>query len=208
MGARFGKRLCETADEMNPDHALKILEGASYVSNVLLFFAALYGFKQVRIALAQFNLTKKDIQDRSNREAGMLAANQCEKYATHIIPHADALVRCLREKSLFKKWSPNSDFSSSEPKQFELWYQLCRDNPDFEKKVTDCLNVLESIAIYFHKELADESVAFPSLGRNFCELCEVFYPYLSHHRRYEQHRLYQSTVALYKLWSPRLEGQT
>ncbi|HEX7470925.1 MAG TPA: hypothetical protein VF437_09390, partial [Verrucomicrobiae bacterium] len=67
------------------------------------------------------------------------------------------------------------------------------------------LNELESFAMYFASDLADEHVAFTPAALSFCQTCDYYRLFIGAYRRNEAVKLYQNLVKLYGMWRPRLE---
>ena len=67
------------------------------------------------------------------------------------------------------------------------------------------MNELESFAMYFASDLADEEIAFTPTGQTFCLNCEYFAGFVGIFRQEQNVKLYQNLVKLYGLWKPRLE---
>ncbi len=204
------------------------LEQLSWVANVMLAVAALMALWQVRaaikqakcaleqnqIALEQLKLTasqlevsRADIILRSRRESIAVALEQCKRFAELIIPHFDKLSGELTAKNYPYKAATNidQDFPFIPQEVDPVGAQIWMNDKDLRTRIVHALNELESFAMYFASDLADECVAFTPTAQSFCTNCEYFRLFIGVFRRPENVRLYQNLVKLYGIWKPRLE---
>jgi hypothetical protein len=160
---------------------------------------------QVKVSADQLELARKDIILRSRREALGLALEQCKRYAECISPHIDSLYQALQQKKFKPAGKVDPQFprypGDWDPAAVAIWVN---DEP-LRVKIVHALNELESFAMYFACELADEEVAFAPIGDPFCKICEHFRFFIGVFRPDEGAKLYQNLVKVYGMWKPRLE---
>lgn len=174
-----------------------VLELVYFASGPVIVVLAIIGLKQLKTAKSIARKTAK-------RESLKLAADQCEYYHRHIIPLQNELFDAIasrgvtffekaevtiRSDAVRVKYSPDDDF-------FDQIMKVV-------SELTAALNAMEAFAVFFTSGVADESVAFSSLGRSFCNTTQkllpkiVFYCQTGHF-----HNLYH----LFLMWNSRLEA--
>ena len=98
-----------------------------------------------------------------------------------------------------KKWLKNSiHFQKSVDPQFPfisetedpIGAQIWANDVALRVKIVQTLNELESFAMYFATDLADESVAFPPTAQSFCQICERYQLFIGAYRQPNSVRLY------------------
>jgi hypothetical protein len=161
--------------------------------------------EQLKLAASQLEISRADIILRSRREAISVALEQCERFAETILPHFDVLTRELLAKNYKLATNVDPDFpfikKEADPQGAEIWAS----DADRQVRIVRALNELESFAMYFASDLADESVAFTPAAGSFCQICEYYRLFIGVYRQPEKMRLYQNLVKLYGMWKPRLE---
>lgn len=211
------------ADAIVKDHWLEQL---SWGANVLLALVALIALWQVRAAIKQarcaleqnriaieqlkvmgdqLELSKADIVLRSKRESIAIALEQCKRFAESILPHLDNLNRELLAKNYVVPNNVDPEFPMLPQEADPVGVQLWLSDPDLRAKIVNTLNELESFAMYFATDLADESVAFTPTAQTYCQACEFYRLFIGVYRQPEKVKLYQNLVRLYGMWKPRLE---
>jgi len=203
-----------------------ILELAYFVSGVVLACATLLVLYQIRvakrtlaalqqqvtIATAALTVARDDIRIRSQREAVVLAAARCEKFAEHVLPRVSANIRHIQELGIqLRAWDiSESSFDDSayiQRPEVQTWLASTQNRRESLEPTLSVMNDLEAFAIYFARGAADEAVAYPVVGAIFCAWVQNFAPQLIAARTHMVHGLtsgpYQNTVELYKLWSIR-----
>jgi hypothetical protein len=213
------------ADAIAKDHWLEQL---SWTATVLLAIGAMFALWQVRAAIKQakcaleqnkiavdqlkmmgeqLEISKADIVLRSKREAIAVALDQCKRFAEHIVPAFDKLGPELIRKGYHKELPLNTDPQfpvipqQADPVGVKIWFS----EVDLRTSIVQALNELESFAMYFANDLADESVAFIPAGQSFCHICEYYRLFIGVYRQPDKVKLYQNLVKLYGMWKPRLE---
>jgi hypothetical protein len=168
--------------------------------------------QQLTIATAALTVARDDIRIRSQREAVVLAAELCEKFAAQIIPRVTANIRHITDLKIQLRAWELSDASFDEPAyvqrpEVRSWLASTQNPPAAIEHILAVLNDLEAFAIYFTRGAADEAVAYPVVGAIFCAWVENFAPHLIAARTKMVKGLtsgpYQNIVELYKMWSVR-----
>ena len=182
-----------------------LLEQLSSIANIVLALAALLALWQLRLAASQLRLSRSDIQLRSRRESIAIALDQCKRFAHEIVPHTDTVYR----EMMARKYPISTDIDPTFPmisKEADpLGAQIWVNEIELRIKIVQMLNELESFAMYFASDLADESVAFTPTAVSFCQTCEYYRFFIGVYRQPDKMKLYQNLVKLYSIWRPRLE---
>ncbi|GAQ48587.1 hypothetical protein FPK15_contig00013-0033 [Flavobacterium psychrophilum] len=66
---------------------------------------------------------------------------------------------------------------------------------------------MESFSTYFIKGVADEEIAYSSIGRTFCHSVENYSFDISFMRREDDLQVFNNLVALYHIWKSRLNSE-
>lgn len=182
------------------DQTKSLVDNLSSLSSVIIALFSIVGVIQIIQA-------KRALIINSKREAASMAAQQVKDYGERIIPiltKYDAILRNNKIESHFNQGQEfteevannkfGKDFVKSEMiKRIPCALEMC-----------DALNALEGFAIYFIKGVADEQIAYSSIGRTFCFSIEQYYLEIAANRS-ENDPAFQNTIELYKIWKPRLE---
>lgn len=220
----------EAANPQNVDQLRYWLELGSYVSGIILTIfgaIALWQLKlakdslvtaknSLKLAADELEHAKSDLRLRVKREAIVLAAQQCEKFAEHILPrYAASHQKIIENGNDLYKWTVvNKLFDETtvqEIKQAKEWSDKISAQEETRAAVVRILNDHEAFAIYFAKGAADETVAFPSVGVVFCDTVEICAPFLIAIRKNEANVAsgpFQNLIALYSTWSARIKQQS
>ncbi len=166
----------------------------------------------------QILIAKKDTRLRSKREAGLLTFQLLLKYSDQILPQLGQIESKLKSESL-AEWKPQNltHFSKQEldkmiDREFvsDLLPSLnYLNNTGAFAKLAQVINSMEAIANCFLNGIADESIAFSSIGSTFCDIVERYYFVLCVSRDKTQgvFKYYNNIVALYKMWHDRLQNK-
>lgn len=196
------------------DHSKSILENIYFVSGPILallgffiFYQILLAKRAIVVAEQQLIEAKNQLNIISKREAASIAANQIEVFINKIIPSNNELF--LKKESLnFPKCNVDvksfyfEDFREADLKFLKDFTgkMIELDNVDVQ-----CVNLLEGWATYFIKGVADEEIAFSSLGKIYCGIVESCHPHIAFFRkRNSLYNYYDNLVELYQIWKSRL----
>lgn len=176
----------------------EVLEMIYYVSGPLIVAVGVIGLTQIIIA-------KRDISIRTKREAVTVAALQCQQYNEKIVP-------LLNEFYIYRKKSNLEEFKGADmgfdlkdimganPNWCKTVFEKLKGDDDFAVRLVSIMNALESFSIFFTERVADEEVAFSSVGLTFCDTVKKMSPFFAIVRDH-----YANVIRLYKIWSSRIE---
>jgi len=159
------------------------------------------------IGLTQLNIAKKDITLRCKREAATLATLQCQRYFAEIIPLNDELYISLKKEEIvlkqikdIKEFSRKALFCAMSKEQINKLITVAV-KIEIADILSKDLNAMESFAVYFVKGVADEDIAFSSVGLTFCNSVERLYPFICILHGDSLPYYYHNIVMLYQIWS-------
>jgi hypothetical protein len=187
------------------------LEAIYWVAGIVIAISVVAVFRQVQMAKLALEAAQGESELRSEREAIILAAQRCERYAEKVIPLSEQVGDELRGAGLkVQQWEmtdddfgPGSIIDSAGGQQ---WIQA------YDKVKADhlmtLLNEMEAFAIYFAKGAADEQVAFSAIGTVYCFDVRNYAPVLIECRRRFSEGSgsgpFENLISLYKIWSSRI----
>lgn len=186
------------------------LEVVYWIAGIVIALSVVAVFRQVQLAKKALQATLEESEMRSEREAIVLAARQCERYAEKVIALSDKVGDQLKNAGMeLRRWElsddkfgPDSIEASSAARE---WLDKYMKVPGDELMVL--LNEMEAFAIYFAKGAADEKVAFSAVGPVFCSDVRTYAPVIINCRRQSTQGLpigpFQNTIELYRIWSAR-----
>jgi hypothetical protein len=164
-------------------------------------FLALFAF----FALKQITVAKQVSKTASLRDAYRLAAEQCHCYATEIVPKLNELDRAVKENDV--TFLDNTKVTIS---QHRVDVERSPGNVDVDKLVAigpafmEAINRLETFSLFFTSRVADEQIAFSSVGETFVSSVKRLLPLLAISAKNGNH---QNALKLFLLWNHRLEKQ-
>lgn len=187
------------------DDSKSLIENLSLLSGPVL---AILGFA----AILQLRLTKKAIIISSQRQAAELASKQIEYYTNVIIPLQDELFEIEESQKLKRlKFIGLKNFTYEEIKS-----KIDNDKIVDEQnkisivnvtKILRIINAMESFSTYFTKGVADEEIAYSSIGRTFCHSVENYSFDISFMRPEKDKKAFDNLVFLYDIWQSRLNSE-
>lgn len=160
----------------------------------------------VGIGLWQLKIAKDTARLNAKRESYKMAADQCLLYGTTVIPLLDVLDKAIKrnEVELFSK--AKTIISGS-----DIRIQFNAAPTDVAKLSTvigefqAALNALDGFSLFFVSGIADEGVAFLSVGPTFCYSVRKLLPMLV---LTDQMRDQAKTIIrLFLMWNQRMETQ-
>jgi len=197
------------------DNSKSILENLYFLSGPALAVLGLFIFRQIKLAKTQLTIAKQQLEEsqeelkiNSQRQAANLAADKVKEYVNEII--------ILENKIFDEKLKINFPSYKGEIKEFtndeiKDWDKDFLDaflkKPDnIALLELEIVNRLEAFSVYFIKGIADEKIAFNSIGRAFCDSVRRFYPIITLLRgRKNPNKPYEILIQLYRCWEQRLE---
>ena len=180
------------------------LELIYFISGPLLLVVAWKGLNQIIEARNQVEETKKSRIISSKREAFKIAAEKCEHYLTHIIALQNTLNKEIENKNITffnnsevsidgNNISTKSKYASDEERELIL-----------NLPTLEVFNSMESFAIFFTSGIADEKVAFLTVGNTYCFSVRHYLPYLL---KLSNGGTYKNMLSLFVTWNTRIEKQ-
>lgn len=190
------------------DPSKSIIENASLLSNCILAILGLLVLVQLWLGKKQLAQAKEHVIISSKREAATIAAEQVRHYIIDIIPLVNE-VSDLKKKGKYPLYKEpiTAFFLSSLSPQWLKSYAEYLEIPDvLDGKDLKLINMLEGFSMYFIQGIADEAIAYTSLGKEFCNDVEDNYTLISFMRDKDNpSNHYNHIVQLYELWKKRLE---
>ena len=177
----------------------KILELIYFVTGGPVL--ALFAF----FALKQITVAKQASKTASLRDAYRLAAEQSHCYATEIVPKLNELDRAIKENDVTFLVDVKVTIS-----QYRVKVERSPGNVDVEKLVAivpafmEAINRLETFSLFFTSRVADERIAFSSVGATFVSSVKDLLPLLVISANNGNH---ENVIKLFLLWNHRLEKQ-
>lgn len=182
------------------------LELISLASTPIIAVIAYFALGQIKIAKEQLIEQKKALKISSKRDSLKLTADQVSLYCNTIIP----LQNIFEEKKTrehrellnsFKIDFEDNAIKVTPPKQdvdFTTFIQI-------SKELVAVANAMESFSTYFVSGVADEKIAYLSLGSTFCDtmnkMAPILIPLSNGGRRFS------SVLDLYSIWGSRLNSE-
>jgi len=160
------------------------------------------------VAVIQISLAKKTLNISSKRDAAKLAAGQIEVYVTRVIPLQNKLYRVETSLKINKVKIEVGEFqfSTVEDKLGALKYkEALTERLKVMSHSLNVINAMEAFSVYFTKGVADEEIAFSSVGQTFVHSVEDLYFDIATCVANDQDKAFQNLIQLYKIWSKRLE---
>ena len=166
-----------------------------YISSPVLVIIGL-------IALYQIVLAKQTLRVTSQREAACLAAQQCDKMVHEIIPLNDELIKqCISLNIPYYQGPVEFNRAKLNPEAIAFIVEC---NKDMNKMliILKVLNSIDAFSLYFMKGIADEEIAFTSVGSSLCSIVKTFSPFIACDQSNQE---FQNLKSLYNVWSKRIQ---
>jgi len=192
------------------------LENIYFLSGPVLAVLGLFIFRQIKLAKNQLIIAKQQLIESQNqikitsqREAANIAADKVRDYCTEIIPFENRIFDEKVKINYIEFKGPIRNFTNDEVKDWDKdfldWF--LKKPIEITELELNVLNKLEAFSIYFIKGIADEKIAFSSIGKAFCESVKRLYPTMTIFRGSKNpNKDYEILIQLYRLWSERLES--
>ncbi|NMH65657.1 hypothetical protein [Shewanella salipaludis] len=183
------------------------LEFLYFLSGPAIAVIAYLALSQIKVAKEQMEEQKRSLRVSSKRDALKLTSEQVTVYADKIIPLQSALKIKLKgeEINFLDKFEIEFEGDSIKvipPKEdFDL-QELIKAGSEF----VSVANAMESFSTYFASGVADEKIAYLSLGSTFCDSMQMMAPILI--PLSNDGRRFSATLRLYYIWGSRLEAET
>ncbi len=184
---------------MNWDVIINTLQGASHIATVGLLIVAAIGLKQLSISKKAANATAK-------RDSIKAANEQIRYFGETIIPLVNKMDTYIAKNNITLL-----DESSFEIKDDRIEVALRPNGAQGAKQfnmigehVLAIINNLEILSTVFVSGLADEKVAFKTIGKAYCSITEKCMPIIATITEHDKH-YYQNSIELYRCWNDRIE---
>jgi hypothetical protein len=184
------------------DSSKSIVENLYLLSGPILALLAIAGVIQLLQA-------KRTLVISSQRDAANLAASQLKDYCERIIPTMNKYDLAMRKEKIkdvdIKIGEFNQEYlikNLGESKFKEIRIERLK----FLTLQLNAINSLEAFSTYFIRGIADEQIAYSSVGRNFCFSVENYFFEIADCRN-ENDNSFQNIIELYKLWRARLDKE-
>jgi hypothetical protein len=176
-----------------------VLEVFYFISGPMIALFAFLGLKQLTIA-------KNNAKMSAKRESYRLAADQCTHYFQNMIPLQNRLDEVISEKKVtfFDRAKV-----TIEHKEIKIGFNTKKDGlvgeiTPIAIELLSVLNSLESFALFFVSGVADETLAFSSVGRTFCGEVRKLLPVIVLLAEGEGN--FRNTIRLFLIWNERIES--
>lgn len=172
-----------------------ILEILYFVTSPLLLIVTIIGLQQLTIA-------KNSSKMNAKREAFKLAAEQCKYFLEHIVPELNLIDNLMDEMAIDSLGKAQIKANN---KVIEIECNINKSKKLFDilPQLSIVLNELEAFAVFFTSGVAEESVAFSSIGNTFVCSVDKFLPIVC----MVQGKGYGNILKLYILWKDKIEKQ-
>ena len=180
------------------------LETLYYLAGILLLVVAWKGLGQIREAKNQVKESKKARTLSSKREAYKIAADKCEYYMNSIIPLQDNLNKAIEDQGItfFKNWTAEIEGNVIKKNKGTIR------NDEREKVMAlptlQVFNSMEAFAIFFTSGVADENVAYLTVGRTYCETVKRYLAFLAD---LSDDGYFKNVLTLFLTWENRFEKE-
>ncbi|QRX63651.1 hypothetical protein JS578_12475 [Dysgonomonadaceae bacterium zrk40] len=183
------------------DTSKSIVENLYLLSGPILTLLAIAG-------VIQLFITRKTLIINSKRDAANLAAQQIKDYSVRIIPKMTKYDFSLIKEKIEKTKIEIGDFNVEYLNQklgAKKVSEVRNERLKFLVLWLDVLNSMEAFATYFTKGVADEEIAFSSIGRTYCYSVENYFFEIADCRNLKDDNSFQNIIDLYKIWKERLK---
>jgi hypothetical protein len=195
--AVFGFVLPPLLQPTNPDQFWAMISGMGTIALVIV----------AALGLTSLLLLKRDMQNRTTREAVQSSIDHCDEMARELVPMYTEILNALRAQGLPLFVSDPSEVSFEKTEEVKKinsaieW--MGRLAPELLDKTVPLMNQLEtwSMAFTHDPSLADEKVAFEPCSTVFCQTVMGLYPmFLAQRRTNPASGPYQNVVTLFQGW--------
>lgn len=184
------------------DSTKSLLENLYYLSGILILISII-------IALIQLSIAKKTLKINSKRDAATLAAKQVEIYMTRVIPLHNKIFHYELKEKIERPEISVGEFTTEvliEKMGKDEYLKVAKERMKLLSICLATLNSMEAFSVYFIKEVADEEIAFSSVGRTFTKSVESLYFDIASCRSKES-KPFQNLIELYGIWKNKLSKE-
>ncbi len=165
---------------------------------ILYFIAGIIVAITAILALKQIKIMKHSVEIQSKRDALTITSDQCVNYMTNIIKLQNEFNQSLKDKQIHFLEGWNVKLNENE---ISLKHEGEIDYSNFKQmNYSTVCNAMEAFATYFVSQVADESVAFNTLGTTYINTVEKYLPILL---IVNKSGYFKNIVKLYLIWKKR-----
>ncbi|APD92954.1 hypothetical protein BM523_02440 [Alteromonas mediterranea] len=169
-----------------------IFELLYFISGLVVAAAAIYALKQIP-------LLKRTLRIQSKRDALKITSEQCDIYMSEIIPMQNVFHEAVKENKVtyFQGWDV-----SIENDELKVSRKTPPNMKGFSSilKTLNVLNKMESFSSYFTSNVADEVIAYHTVGTTFLSFTKELLPWVISCR---EDGYYKNLTKLYIHWESR-----
>jgi hypothetical protein len=174
-----------------------LLEILYFLSSFFLLIVAFIGLKQLKIS-------KDTSKISSKRESFKIAVERCTYYLESIIPRLDDIDNMMKERNIESFGETIIEIEGKIVKFTNKPNDQDKDKiSEIEPKIVSVLNSIEAFCVFFTSGVADENVAYNSIGNTFCHTVKKLLPEFCMLLDYG----YKNIFKLYLLWIYKSEKQ-
>jgi hypothetical protein len=197
------------------DTSKSLIENLYFLSGPVLASLGFFILYQIKLAKKSIMLADQQLKEAKNylrtiskREAATMSAKQIEAFIEITIPIGNELDSKRKEVDFPKFEGKIINFTNDEVFSWDIAFtkSYFEKMPSLDNIDLKLINSLEAFATYFTKGIADEEIAFSSIGRVYCGYVETYYPIISLLRGSKQpQKYYNNLIELYRIWKSRFE---
>jgi hypothetical protein len=203
------------------DQSKSLIENLSYLSSTIVGILGLIIIWQLIIAVKSLKTAKNALEQAkdefkisSKRYAVHEAAKLCEKFTDQTLRKINDFERNNMElvKQYPKVLEPieSWDFSSkikvkNRKETIESVDKIFTKNSEFFLNI---MNEFEVFAMYFTKQIADEDIAFQTLGKTYIDYVENYHPIILIMNGAQKGTAFRNIRELYAMWQNKTKRQT
>ncbi|MGI9527150.1 MAG: DUF4760 domain-containing protein [Weeksellaceae bacterium] len=203
------------------DQTKSLIENLSYLSSTIVGILSLIIIWQLILAVKSWKTAKNTLEQAkkefiisSKRYAVHEAAKLCEKFTNQTFRKINEFERNNMELvkqypkvvEPIQTWDYSSKIKVSNPKQtVESVENLFTPHSDF---FLDIMNEFEVFAMNFTKQIADEDIAYQTVGRTFLDYVENYHPIILILNAAQNGTAFRNTRELYGMWQNKTKKQT
>ncbi|QKX05355.1 hypothetical protein HN014_10655 [Aquimarina sp. TRL1] len=203
------------------DQSKSLIENLSHLSSTIVGIVSLIIIWQLIVAVKSLKTAKNSLQQAkdeftisSKRYSAHEAAKLCEKFTDITFRKINEFERNNVElvkqypKVLepIKSWDSSSKIIVANPKEtIESVDKIFNANSEFFLNI---LNEFEVFAMHFTKQIADEDIAFQTVGKTFLDYVENFHPIILIINSGQKGTAFRNIRELYGMWQNKTKRQT
>jgi len=179
----------------------------------ILTIIAGFALYQIKVMKEQIKKDDEILKINSKRESIRLAAEQINYYLSDIREEIDKLEKILMKNDLWYMFDENYverefrddyillDFGND--LKDEIYHETL-ENGKLSSKIKELNFKLELFSTYFTSGIADEKLAYNSIGELFIYTVNRLLPYIIIHDDSRKMEIYRNVIELYILWKNRI----